>query len=272
MTAEEASDEVQGLTRETQRIWDQKAEFWDAQMGEGNQHHRVLIGPAAERLLAVQPDELVLDVACGNGVFARRLAELGARVVATDFSQRFLERAAARTVEHRDRIEYRLIDATSEDQLMSLGERRFDAAVCNMALMDMTTIQPLFKALSRLLKERARFVFSVPHPCFNLSGGKMVVEQEDRDGELVTVYAMKVSNYLQPTQERGMGMVGEPEPHYYFHRPLHELFSACFQAGFALDGLEEPAFGEEHRNERPFSWANFSGIPPVMVARMRLPG
>lgn len=270
MTVEEASDDVLGLTRETQRIWDQKAEFWDARMGEGNQFQRALVGPAAERLLQARPDEIVLDVACGNGVFARRLAALGARVVAADFSQTFLERAAARTVEHRDRIEYRLVDATDEDQLTSLGERRFDAAVCNMALMDMTAIEPLFRALARLLKERGRFVFSVPHPCFNLSGGKMVVEQEDRNGELVTVHAMKISNYLQPTQARGMGMVGEPEAHYYFHRPLHALFAPCFAAGFVLDGLEEPTFGEEHRNDRAFSWANFTGIPPVLVARMRL--
>jgi cyclopropane fatty-acyl-phospholipid synthase-like methyltransferase len=39
-----------------------------------------------ERLLALQPGERVLDVACGNGVMARRLALLGGRVTAVDFS------------------------------------------------------------------------------------------------------------------------------------------------------------------------------------------
>ncbi|HAC20219.1 MAG TPA: class I SAM-dependent methyltransferase, partial [Dehalococcoidia bacterium] len=39
--------------------------------------------------------------------------------------------------------------------------------MCNNALMDMPTIQPLADSLCRRLKPNGRFVFSVPHPCFN---------------------------------------------------------------------------------------------------------
>ncbi|MER3486306.1 MAG: hypothetical protein C4345_10360, partial [Chloroflexota bacterium] len=117
------------LVRETQDIWNAKAAFWDARMGDGNAFQRILLGPACERLLAIQPGDLVLDLACGNGVFARRLAELGARVVAIDFSERFLERARARSTSCGDRIEYQLVDATDEAQLIALGEHRFDAVV-----------------------------------------------------------------------------------------------------------------------------------------------
>src|SRR5918995_6626907 len=96
VTNDPASDNSRALVPETQAIWDEKAAFWDERMGEGNAFQQVLIGPASERLLAVRPNELILDVACGNGVFARRLAQLGAQVVATDFSARFLELARAR--------------------------------------------------------------------------------------------------------------------------------------------------------------------------------
>ena len=85
------------LAHQVHEAWEKKAAFWDKMMGEGNAFQRVLIGPATERLLRVLPGESVLDVACGNGVFSRRLAELGARVVAMDFSERFLELARART-------------------------------------------------------------------------------------------------------------------------------------------------------------------------------
>ncbi|MEE8390265.1 MAG: hypothetical protein V3S14_05630 [Anaerolineae bacterium] len=46
-----------------------------------------------------------------------------------------------------------------------------------------------------------------------------------------------------------------------------------FDAGFVLDGLEERAFPPDHPSDRsPLTWgANFSEIPPVLVARMRLP-
>jgi SAM-dependent methyltransferase len=89
-------------------------------------------------LLKVQPGETVLDVACGNGVFSRRLAELGARVVAVDFSEKFVELARVRTEEagYGDAVEYLVADATDEERMLALGEERFDGAVCNMALED----------------------------------------------------------------------------------------------------------------------------------------
>ena len=265
MSAEDTS-----LNREVQAIWDQNAPFWDDYMGEGNAFQRLLIGPATERLLDLRPGEQVLDIACGNGSFSRRMAQLGAQVVAFDFSENFIQRARQRTAEHADRIEYRVIDATNERQLMALGERRFDAAVSTMALMDMPEIEPLVGALSKLLKPGGRFVFSVMHPCFNIAGIKKVVEEEDSEGEIITTYSIRVYSYISPTMNKGLGVIGQPAPQYYFHRPLSVLLNACFAAGFVLDGLEEPAFDQATDGNRPFSWANFKEIPPVLVARMRL--
>lgn len=270
MSTEHTSENLQTLTQETREIWNQNAVWWDEKMGEGNQFQKVLVGPATERLLELQPNQVILDLACGNGVFSRRLAQLGAYVVACDFSEKFLECAKNRTTELIEHIEYKLIDATNYEQLMSLGLRRFDAAVCNMALMDMTEIDTLVKALSQLLTLGGRCVFSVMHPCFNTNGCKMVVEEEDRDGELRTDYAVKVSNYLRLPPQKGLGIVGQPTPHYYFHRPISFLFNTYFRAGFVLDGMEEPIFDMEANGERPFSWANYKNIPPVLVARMRL--
>jgi 2-polyprenyl-3-methyl-5-hydroxy-6-metoxy-1,4-benzoquinol methylase len=84
------------LIDEIRRIWDAKAAFRDERMGEGNQFQLELIGPAVERLLDLRPVERVLDSGCGNGVFSRRLARLGARVVATDVSEA-MDRRSRRT-------------------------------------------------------------------------------------------------------------------------------------------------------------------------------
>jgi ubiquinone/menaquinone biosynthesis C-methylase UbiE len=263
------------LARQVHEAWEKKAAFWDEMMGEGNAFQRVLIGPATERLLQVRPGETVLDVACGNGVFSRRLAQLGARVVAFDFSEKFVELARARTVKagYGEAVEYLVTDATDERQMLALGEGRFDAVVCNMALMDMLDIGPLMLALRRLLKPGGRFVFSVQHPAFNSNAIRLTLEEEDREGALVETYAIKVTDYLNVPPGKGAGMPGEPVPHPYFHRPLSELFEACFGAGFVIDGLEEPSFPEPEgglrSTARALSWENFVGIPPVLVARAR---
>ena len=269
---EEKGKDLDALNREAQAIWNVNAGFWDEKMGEGNQSQRLLIGPASERLLDLHPGELVLEIACGNGVFARRMAELSVHVVAIDFAEGLLERARARSAAYTDRIDYLLVDATAEDQLLALGKRQFDAAICNMALMDMASIEPLLSALSQLLKPAGRFVFSVTHPCFNTTGAKLMAAEEDREGQLITTYSVNVCQYLGLGVTKGLGIVGQPAPHYYFNRSLSVLFNTCFRAGFVLDALEEPAFDDSAEPSRPLSWVNFKEIPPFLVARMRLRG
>jgi hypothetical protein len=88
-------------------------------------------------------------------------------------------------------------------------------------------------------------------------------------GELVVHRGVKVMRYLEPETRPGLAILGQPQPHHYFHRPLSVLLNACFRAGFVLDGIEEPAFGADDVGTREFSWARLKGIPPVLVARMR---
>jgi SAM-dependent methyltransferase len=271
MSSNPPSESIRALNEESRAIWNQNAAFWDNHMGdEGNDFHRELVAPSAERLLDLRPGESVLEIGCGAGLFARQMAQAGAHVVATDFSDVFLERAKARAGEYADRIEFRRVDAIDEAQLLSLGERCFDAAVSNMALMDMPVIEPLLAALSRLLQAGGRFVFTVPHPCFNNSGCARVVEETEREGEIVVTHAMKVWRYLSTEPTKGIGIRGQPALQYYIHRPISVLFAACFQAGFVLDGLEEPAFQHESDNPRAINAGNFREIPLVLGARLRL--
>ena len=264
------------LNQQVQDIWNQNAAFWDEKMGEGNDFQRILVGPSTERLLDLQAGELVLEVGCGNGVFARRMAQLGVQVIATDFSEKLIELAKARTIDSADSIEYRVVDATDEGQLLSLGANRFDAVVCNMAIMDMTTIEPLARAVKKLLQPQGRFVFSVMHPCFNSNGALMMAEEEVKDGDYIIQHAIRVSQYLNVPPQTGTGIAGQPVPHYYFHRPLHVLLGTCFRAGLVMDGIEEPAFNHPHDGSQPgsrtraLSWVNYNQIPPVLVVRMLL--
>ena len=264
------TEDLQRANKETQQVWNQNAAFWDERMGEGNHFVEVLIWPATERLLELRPGDRVLDIACGNGLSSRRLAALRAQVVAFDFSVAMIALARERTTQHAERIDYRVLDATDETALLSVGEEQFDAAICNMALFDMADIEPLMRALVRLLRPGGRFVFSVLHPCFNGSGIIQVAEQEDRDGEFVTTYSVKVTDYIRPSVISSVAMRDQPRPHLVFHRPLFVLFGACFQAGFVLDGLEESAFPPDFPvDDHLISWRHFSQIPPVLVARMR---
>lgn len=266
-----ASHDLHRANQETRAAWEANAAYWDQRIGEGNDFVETLIWPVTQRLLDLRPGQRVLDAACGNGLYARRAAVLGAEVVAFDFSANLIAAARAHTSEHKGRIDYRVLDATDEAALLALGEDTFDAAMCNMALFDIADIDPLLCALSHLLRPYGRFVFSVMHPCFNNAYTTHVAEMEDRDGEIVFTYGIKVVRYMTPGAARGAAIRGQPVPQLYFHRPLQVLLGSLFAAGFVLDALEERAFPPDHPpGSHPLTWGpTLSEIPPVLIARAR---
>ncbi len=251
-------------------IWRRIAPWWDQSLGEGNHFQRELIMPTTDRLLAIQRGDCVIDACCGNGNYTRRLAKAGAKVLAFDGSEPFIAAARVRTTPQDGEIDYRVIDATDESAMCALGEKQFDAAVCNMAMMDLPTISPLLKAMRFLLKPGGRFVFSVSHPCFNSNQSVMTAELANTAGQLQQTFGVKITRYLQPSTDLASGILHQPEPHYTFHRPLSLLLGDCFNAGFVVDGFEEPAYPEGSGAKNPFAWKKRPEIPPAVIVRLRL--
>jgi 2-polyprenyl-3-methyl-5-hydroxy-6-metoxy-1,4-benzoquinol methylase len=266
----EPDSDLRRLNQEVKTIWNRNADFWDQQMGEGNDFHKSLIEPAQLELLNVAEGAVILDAACGNGQFARKLADLGAQVTAIDASDRMIAHAKSRSKEYSGRIEYRVIDCVDRQHLAKLGEKRFDHVVCTMALMDMTEIEPLISAAAKLLKPGGSFVFSLLHPCFNSGMAKQGMEQHDIGGELVREFFVRVSRYCRPATTKGLAMRGQPVAQYYFHRSLADLLQPFFSAGFVLEGLREPSFAPKAGSKGLFEMV-FQEIPPALVGRMRLP-
>jgi len=254
----------------TKNAWDANAEAWDSKMGdEGNDFFNILCWPVLASFLDVQPDSNILDIACGNGLTSRRLATLGAKVAAIDFSANLIEKAKARA-NPDNRISYHVVDTTKEDQLLALGQHKFDSALSNMALFDMADVETLFQVLPKLLMPNGIFAFSLCHPAFNNSSSVHLSEQWD-DGRINTRYAIKVSRYMTPYHAEGVALPNQPKPQLYFERPIQYYMNLGFQNGFIVNGFEERAFPPDHPQNKPLGWGgNFSEIPPVLVMRMRL--
>ena len=262
---------LEHLHNETHQAWEANAEVWDKRMGdEGNDFFNLLCWPTLASFLPSKSDAHILDIACGNGLTTRRLAEMGYQVTAFDFSANLIEYAKQRLDKHGSKTSLHVIDATNEAQLLSLGKNKFDCALSNMALFDMANIEPLFQTLPQLLKPGGTFIFSITHPCFNNASSMHVVEEMD-DGEIKTIYAIKTSRYMTPYSMRGLALRNQPKPQVYFERPLQYYLNLGFKNGFVLDGFEERAFPPETPQTTPLGWGGkFSEIPAALIIRMRL--
>lgn len=249
-------------------VWDTNAEFWDKRMGEGNFFHKTLLEPTQLKMLDIKPGQKILDIACGNGQFARKMAEMGAKVTAIDFSEKFIAIARAKGSKG---VKYEIIDITKTSDLQKLSGTKYDAIVCTMAFMDMKNIETLIKYSPKLLKKNGSFVFSLCHPCFNSGEFLLIHERDDSNGEVKNNYCIKIRNYLAEKSYMGVAMVGQPKLQYYFHRPLSMILSHFFQSGFVLDAYEEPSFKEINNPASIFENV-FHNIPPALVCRLRLIG
>ena len=97
-------------------VWDRIAEWWDDQIGEGNAFQDIL-EPITERMLEPRDGKQVLDIACGAGRFARRLAASGANVIAIDQCDKFIRRARRYSEGSKDGVDYRVMNTRRSHNL-----------------------------------------------------------------------------------------------------------------------------------------------------------
>ena len=134
-------------TEESKKIWEKNAQFWDNAMGDkSNEFHREVVRPKVTELLSPNPADYILDIACGNGNYSSYLAQRGASIVAFDYSKKMIELAKRRQSQYAKQIEFCVADATNRESILELKRNRaFTKAVSNMAIMDITDIEPLLK-------------------------------------------------------------------------------------------------------------------------------
>jgi ubiquinone/menaquinone biosynthesis C-methylase UbiE len=211
--------------------WGQVAGWYDQLVGEsGSEYHREVVLPGVLRLLAPQKGQRALDVACGQGVLCRLLAEKGLEVTGVDAGRDLVELAKQRGP---GTIHYHVADAK---ELSFLPEGQFDLAACVLAIQNINPIPPVMAGVSRALKVGGRFVLAMMHPHFR--GPKETHWGWD---EKQGVQYRRVDRYLLPRKIPIVTHPGQSHDQYTwsFHRPLEAYVKALRNAGLLIDAVEE---------------------------------
>jgi ubiquinone/menaquinone biosynthesis C-methylase UbiE/ADP-ribose pyrophosphatase YjhB (NUDIX family) len=252
-------------SEEAIRCWDEAAEEFASFFADGgDRYHAYIINPCLMELLGDVVGQTVLDLACGEGHFARHLADVTGgrvRVVGVDASPTMIRIARERSAAYTESLTFQLGDAAG---LRDLAPHSFDVVVCNMALMDMQDYRAAISEVARLLRPGGAFVFSVLHPCFFTPGSGWLTD--DRGN----VVGWRVADYYsQLAWKMKVKHVMESQT-YMFHRPLEDYVRALRENGFAIADLREPEPSAELLERWP-RWQRELQRGGFLVVRCELP-
>ena len=233
-------------TADTDQGWDHVAGWYDELVERRSDHHERVITPGVARLLALEPGERMLDVACGQGAMLRALAEKvqtetdrSIEALGVDAAPELIERAAERAP---GSVRFVTGDARELAAVEGITPGAFHAASCVMAAMNIDPIEPVFQGIAEALAPGGRFVLVTLHPAFRVPKSSAWGWTDAGDD---TVQFRRVDRYLSEhtipiVMNPGAASDGaETVETTTHHRPMSAYIAALVAAGLLVDAMEE---------------------------------
>jgi SAM-dependent methyltransferase len=234
--------------------WEDQAGWWQEHFTEGAdpEYEEQILPLAADALAGAAR---VLDLGCGEGQVARRVAAASAaRVVGVDLSWHQVLEAARRG----GGPAY----VRSPAGVLPFAASAFDAVVVCLVLEHVDDIEAVLAELARVLEAGGRLVLFLNHPLLQTEGAAWVIDHTIDPPE----HSWRVGPYLHEAPfleqvEKGVFV-------RFVQRPLSRYLNALIGVGFDLVGMDEPAppegflaAAEEYREQ--------AAIPRLMVLYCR---
>ena len=211
--------------------WSPVAKWYSGIVGEGGHYfHEHVILPNLKNLIDPKGGETVLDVGCGQGVYARSLAH-NVDYTGIDISKELI--IEAKKLTKNNKHIYYVADATKG---MPVPESSFDHAVCILAIQNTKDGSLLIENASRALKEKGDFVIVMNHPSFRIPRQSSWGKDEAQKLEY-----RRVNRYLSPLEipiNAHPGLSDSPMT-WTYHNPLEYYVKALKSAGMMITDLEE---------------------------------
>jgi SAM-dependent methyltransferase len=211
--------------------YDRWAEIYD---GEGNPLI-ALEEPWVDKLLGDVRGMAVVDIGCGTGRHALRLAAAGAKVHALDFSEEMLARARTKAADLP--IVFQTHDLA---QPLPFADDTFDRVACGLVIDHIADLGGLFREMSRICRPSGFVVVSVMHPAMMLRGVQ--------------------ARFKDPSSGREIRPASVPNQ-------LSDYIMAAARGGFVFDHVSEHAVDEAlaSRSERA---RKYLGWPMLFIMRL----
>ncbi len=180
----------------------------------------------------------ILDMACGQGIFAEQLRDKGAFVTGVDIAKELITLAEEKSKTVKEKGTHKVIyHVTSADDLFMLKDESFDVVVCVLALQNIENLQKTISEAKRVLTPKGVFLFVLNHPSFRNPKQTYWGYNEKDDMQY-----RRVDEYMSESHVRIDMTPGSIENKKFtvsFHRPLQVYIKALVKSGMVVTRLEE---------------------------------
>ncbi len=237
--------------------WSDIAGWYDGLLSAGSGPHETAV-QCLLRLVPPLVGSRVLDVACGQGLATRALADAGVtEVVGVDSSGEMLELARRHDAAGRAHLSYLQDDAQT---LTALEDESFDGVTCQLGLMDIRDLQAAIGAIRRVLKPGGWLAFVIGHPCFLVPDAIPLPGPDGRPAVSITGYFDE--RFWRSSDPAGVRRAGS------YHRTLSTYLNALVRARFVLEAVEEPTASLLLARQQPL----YTQVPIFFAVRARRGG
>jgi SAM-dependent methyltransferase len=246
-----SGNSVRGDRVDNEALWEQHAGWWQREFSGGaDPEYEEQILPLIARHL--RGARRVLDIGCGEGQVARRIAALGAEVVGVDPTPSQVSVARARAGGP--------CYARARGEALPCGSGAFDAVVLCLALEHIDAFEAAICEAARVIEPGGRFVLLLCHPLLQAPGSGWV------DDQIVGEHYWRVRAYLG--DDTVVDNVAPGVDLLFIHRPLSRYVHAMGEAGLLIDDMEEPSPPAQFLADT-WGYAEAATIPRVLLLRAR---
>ena len=216
----------------TNASWQPVGKWYQETVGlTGHYYHKHIIIPGVLKLLALENNSSLLDIACGQGVLARYIPPQ-TFYQGIDAANSLI--AFAREHEKQKNHLFTVADVTEQ---LPITKKDFTHATIILALQNIDNPVAVFSHLKNHLVKGAKLVIVLNHPCFRIPRqSSWGIDEQNK------LQYRRINRYLSPLKipiktNPGQGLKSPLV--WSFHLPISSYSEFLYRQGFHISKIEE---------------------------------
>ncbi len=221
------------INKKRDTSWNKVAPWYNKIVGnDGHYYHEHVVIPGVLRLLNLKNTDTLIDLACGQGILARKIPHIQ-KYLGLDLAKELIQEAKERNKAQNH--EFLVCDLS---KILRERSEKFDKATIILALQNIEQTENVLKNAATYLKKGGQVLIVLNHPCFRIprQSGWNIDEKSKQQQRFINRYLspLKIPIDMNPGHKQENKKIT-----WSFHHSLQDYSQMLLQAGFVIQKIEE---------------------------------